>query len=729
MKRNSIRNRISGLATTLLLALAAPACVDTTIYDVGKDDAGDVREVTFEIETEILPGGTRAVQDDGPEAPVTYPHEISNGRNADLLIFAVYEKQGGSYKLDESFGKGNEVEFDDGTKLKAPDDQTYVKVTELPLKIKLAVAPGKVYKVAFWLQNHKAVDYYYDTKDLTKVEVIYETKTKTAGNDGEEVVETVTYHPNNDELRDAFCQLSGEVKATGANQRVILRRPLAQVNVGTAGWDYEGAAILRPSAVSYTTSKITIEGVARFFNVLEDRALNADELNDDDGDATTDVTFDYNTIPAFIHLNEEDLKKLDYKPVPGKEEFLYVKLTKDEGYLPYISWEEKYGKKDDSKPEDEGEPAGGGAAGKPSEQGAPGAEGTPEESKKPETETFKYLSMCYILAPEATTEKPGESSSSPVTVKFWTKGVEIKDKKEEEAQPSADDPQEQEDVVQVQKEFTLLNVPIRKNWRTNILGENFFIYREKFFVDIVHDYSGDYNYPTDEPTTGGQEWPQEGGKEYHTLEFPNKDWAYKETNYTPESDSDEDDEPEVINGSLTETTENPDPTNYDPDKYRDSWYRSFNSSYFDIVGYKGNSNVSCNVKYENKTYSYAKKIDSKAWISFETSHTTTVSIVVVSPSDPTKGTDIMFDGKSYVTDLPAASQPAGSSSNCWVYTIKNVPAGRHKIKRNDHEVHVAYVKVQDQSRPKDDTVDEDDEFEYQTDDDVFNPKNDAQEED
>lgn len=439
MKRNNIQNIFGWMPASLLL-LFATACSES-IIDTANVNSNVPNVVTFTVNTESNTVSTRAGEE------TTY--HISDGSHADVLIYAVYSVKTSSdgktetLTLEEEFGKEG-VTIDNVT---TGTGQVILSPTSYPHKIKLSLDPSKEYRVAFWAQNSKTSA--YDTQDLKNVKVNYSNAA------------------NNDELRDAFCALSNKITYLTEKETVTLRRPLAQVNVGTTGWDYEGAAILKPSSVSYTQSQITLKGVAQYYDVTAGKAI-----VDDTEHTTTDVTFDYARIPAFINVSDDDFKNnLTYSPFEN-EEYLKVKLYEGQDYKPYVSWKDYQDYKAELAEKKD----------------------TPENLPKlPETEMFKYLSMCYVLVPEAESlKKDDETSKYPGSenatfgsvlseVEFSTQGID-KDV-ETEAETSG-----------IGKVFSLNNVPVQKNWRTNILGNNFFFLDQPLTLTIVTDYNGEYNY-------------------------------------------------------------------------------------------------------------------------------------------------------------------------------------------------------------------------------------------
>ena len=484
-------------ASALLLTTA---CSDNVALDVAHGDTNGANTVTFTIMPQTQELGTRA---DGDLD--TRNKYISDGTKADMLIFAVYKNTGTDdnpiWEPDPEFSKGSQIEG-----VKTEDlgyAQNAIEVDKYPVTIQFYVTDNEAeYKVAFWAQSKDCKA--YDTQDLQRVKVIYDNA------------------KNNDELRDAFCAVTENVFTgnTKETQEVTLRRPLAQVNVGTAGWDYEGAAFLKPSPVSYTQSKITLSGVAQYYDILtgstlDETALNAaiaanpekfGEEGSEDRKPTTDATFDFNLIPAFIQDTAEEWKTT-YKPVTN-EEFLQVDVNRNgqiDGYWAndknnqYVGWDLYDGyRKGNSRVLVQDEE--GNYISKTSKD-------LYNEGIMPTTEMYKYLSMCYVLVPTQTTNEDGSSTLNKVT--FEAKGFKETAKGEDTATEPDEDTSGEEGVVKTV--FTIHNVPVRKNWRTNILGNDFFTAVTTFHLDIVPEYFGDYNYngwQYGTPDQGGS-WPEE----------------------------------------------------------------------------------------------------------------------------------------------------------------------------------------------------------------------------
>ena len=164
--------------------------------------SGDEAQVTFSLGLE---GGiaTRA---------------ISDGKSADVLVYAVFDK--------------------DGNRLSNIQAVTKTGVT-FPTTESITLAKGQTYKVAFWAQDEDCEA--YTVSDDMKVTVNY-ANDKNKG--------------NNDETRDAFFK-TVEFTVTGSTSiDVELKRPFAQINVGVTKADWDAAVA---SGITVAQSSVVIE--------------------------------------------------------------------------------------------------------------------------------------------------------------------------------------------------------------------------------------------------------------------------------------------------------------------------------------------------------------------------------------------------------------------------------------------------------------------------------------
>lgn len=582
MKHNRKYNILGWLATSALLLTTA--CSDNIALDVPQGDISGANTVTFTVQPQLQELGTRTIE--------TGNKSISDGKKADVLIFAIYKKGqddagNETWTPDPDFCKGDQT----GKGISLGEGQNAINVQSYPITLQFVVTDTLAeYKAAFWAQNSTTMA--YGTKDLAEIKVSYKDAM------------------NNDELRDAFCAVSGEFTSKTNNEEVTLRRPLAQINVGTTGWDYEGAAYLRPSATSYTKSTITLNGVVDTYNVLTGKSS---------GDPQ-EVTFEYDILPAFINVNENDWKKLSYKPFDD-EEYLKVKLyDKNPEYKAYVGWDEfdNYRKDAETKKKY-------------------------EEGEYPQTEVFKYLSMCYVLVPEAESDTPStdepdvpdaaeetgednadddnaankELGATLSSVEFAFKGIDAK----QEGEEVTGDEEEKEFGVA----FKVNNVPVQKNWRTNILGNSFFTTAVQFHIDVVPDYMGEYN---DNGVTEG-DWPGIITGKTYSVQF---------------------------DGVNTEST---------------TGFFSFNPNKHNFNGkYKGS--------YNGKSYANGLKMEGDTYIKFSTDSQVKITIVQSTSDTDTKDAIINVDGN----DIPITMGDEDTQNTVRVYTL-SVGKGEHTIKKGE----------------------------------------------
>ncbi|MGN0006707.1 MAG: DUF6562 domain-containing protein [Alistipes sp.] len=151
--------------------------------------------------------------------------------------------------------------------------------------VRLTLAKGQNYKVAFWAQNSACTA--YTVNDNMTVSINY---------DG----------ANNDETRDAFFKTI-DLHVTGdMTESVVLKRPFAQVNVGCTVADW-GAAVA--SGITVASSEVTIVDAANVLNLV-------------DGTVSGAVTVNYTAaaIPA-------ETLKVDTNNDGVKEDYHYLSMS------------------------------------------------------------------------------------------------------------------------------------------------------------------------------------------------------------------------------------------------------------------------------------------------------------------------------------------------------------------------------------------------------------------
>ena len=191
---------------------------------------------------------------------------ISDGKSADVLVYAVFDK--------------------DGNRLTNIEAVTKTGVT-FPTTESITLAKGQTYKVAFWAQDEDCKAYTVDT-DKMSVAVNY-------ANDENKV--------NNDETRDAFFK-TVEFTVTGSTSiDVELKRPFAQINVGVTEADWDAAVA---SGITVAQSSVVIENAATELNLLDGTVS-----------GETEVSYELANIPsepAILQVDTDgDGIKEDYK--------------------------------------------------------------------------------------------------------------------------------------------------------------------------------------------------------------------------------------------------------------------------------------------------------------------------------------------------------------------------------------------------------------------------------
>lgn len=216
-------------ASAIVAALSFASCQKNDIQE------GDLVTATFTI---VAPGdvATKAIGD---------------GQNAKNLVFAVYP-----YDLAANADNTDAAEL---VKLRKGDwtqGQTEVVFnSNLEATVTVSLVRGKAYQFVCWAQNKAATC--FDFSDMKAIEVEY----------ADAVAQDNNY-------RDAFYAHAvtsdsngNPVKVTnGFNQTIKLRRPFAQVNVGSADMSAaEDAGLI----LNNIYSSMTVTGVANVLNTLD----------------------------------------------------------------------------------------------------------------------------------------------------------------------------------------------------------------------------------------------------------------------------------------------------------------------------------------------------------------------------------------------------------------------------------------------------------------------------
>ena len=151
---------------------------------------------------------------------------ISDGTSVDQLVYRVFDKN------------GNAITTLNKTTETAADLLSGHTVT-------LTLAKGQTYKIAFWAQKADCAAYTVD--DNMNVSIDYS-------------------GVNNDESRDAFFKTVELTVNEDMTQDVTLKRPFAQINVGTTDADWTAATT---AGLTVTQSKVTVKKAANKLNVVD----------------------------------------------------------------------------------------------------------------------------------------------------------------------------------------------------------------------------------------------------------------------------------------------------------------------------------------------------------------------------------------------------------------------------------------------------------------------------
>ena len=375
---------------------------------------------------------------------------ISSGSKIDVLVYEVYQKASDGtltplayYKtVDDKFLPATEGATSFSSRLNA--NQSAVSFSNAPegKTLVFKVDPEANYLIAFWAQSSKCGAYTLSTstddKGLQAVTVAYDN------------------YKNNDESRDAF---SGTLEFNGSTTEKLtatLFRPFAQINVGTTGADYKASAKI-PGGTYYSHSQIKMKGVANTLNIV------TDEIS---GTLSDPITLDWDVIPAW---NGNSIPSTDDEKIKTTgEQFLQVHLhagntnphnNADGGFFSYLTDYPTVENATKTLLDETGNPV---------KDDAGNEVKVIDHSvvTKYLTETFKYLSMSYVLVPSTaktpeanpTDSKYNKDSGAVldyITIKFSNaNGIGAPNTTPDAATTG----------------LTLYNIPVNRNWRTNILG-------------------------------------------------------------------------------------------------------------------------------------------------------------------------------------------------------------------------------------------------------------------
>lgn len=215
----------------------------------------------------------------GNEAQVTFSlgleggiatRAISDGKSADVLMYAVFDKNGERINTIQKVSRTG-VTF--------------------PTTENITLAKGQTYKVAFWAQDNDCKA--YTVSDDMNVTVNY-------ANDENKV--------NNDETRDAFFK-TVEFTVTGSTSiDVELKRPFAQINVGVTKKDWDAAVA---SGITIAQSSVVIKNAATSLNLLDGTVS-----------GETEVSYSLANIPS-----DPAILKVDTDGNGEKEEYNWLSMS------------------------------------------------------------------------------------------------------------------------------------------------------------------------------------------------------------------------------------------------------------------------------------------------------------------------------------------------------------------------------------------------------------------
>lgn len=215
---------------------------------------GGICEATFDV---AVPGGisTKAIAD---------------GTTAKELWYQVFDKDG---NVIAGLGKTKHESL-------LSDRQTSVS---------MQLVKDQTYNIVFWAQSEGQTCYKFD--DLSQITVDYAAAKA------------------NEESRDAFLAVKNITVSGPINETVEMKRPFAQLNIGTAD-----AAIAAKAGVVIKTSKVEMKGLPNVLNTINGTT-----------DGAVDVTFADNAVPSteVLSVNGKDYTYLAMNyilaPAEGKE--------------------------------------------------------------------------------------------------------------------------------------------------------------------------------------------------------------------------------------------------------------------------------------------------------------------------------------------------------------------------------------------------------------------------
>ena len=215
---------------------------------------GEICEATFDV---AVPGGIST-------------KTIADGTTAKELWYQVFDKDG---NVIAGLGKTKHESL-------LSDRQTSVS---------MQLVKDQTYNIVFWAQSEGQTCYKFD--DLSQITVDYAAAKA------------------NEESRDAFLAVKNITVNGPINEPVEMKRPFAQLNIGTAD-----AAIAAKAGVVIKTSKVEMKGLPNVLNTINGTT-----------DGAVDVTFADNAVPSteVLSVNGKEYTYLAMNyilaPAEGKE--------------------------------------------------------------------------------------------------------------------------------------------------------------------------------------------------------------------------------------------------------------------------------------------------------------------------------------------------------------------------------------------------------------------------
>ena len=232
------------------MSVLALACAKEQVGPVD----GEICEATFDV---AVPGGIST-------------KTIADGTTAKELWYQVFDKDG---NVIAGLGKTKHESL-------LSDRQTSVS---------MQLVKDQTYNIVFWAQSEGQTCYKFD--DLNQITVDYAAAKA------------------NEESRDAFLAVKNITVNGPINEKVEMKRPFAQLNIGTAD-----AAIAAKAGVVIKTSKVEMKGLPNVLNTIKGTT-----------DGAVDVTFADNAVPSpeVLSVNGKEYTYLAMNyilaPAEGKE--------------------------------------------------------------------------------------------------------------------------------------------------------------------------------------------------------------------------------------------------------------------------------------------------------------------------------------------------------------------------------------------------------------------------